>query len=134
MSQSPLSTRYLSFKVPRALSSLMMHSAEVNIGIIAACLPTLLPLYRLVHDKITSTTGRFYVDNGRFLFGQIPDADNSLQQATLGPRTQAEAALPQNAQRVNSAHQLFTMTGEAEDKDIEIQTPFGGRPSHFEYA
>ena len=134
MSQSPLSTHYLSFKLPRALSSLTIHSAEVNIGIIAACLPTLLPLYCLVRDKITSTTGRFYVDNGRFLFGQRPNADNPLQQATLGPRTEVEVALPQNAQRVNSAHRLFTTFEEAEDKDVGMQTPFSGRPSHFQYA
>ena len=138
MSQSPLPIHFTSFKLPSALSSalssLKTHRAEVNIGIIAACLPTLLPLYRLVHDKITSTTGRFYIDNGRFLFGQRPNADNSLQQATRGPRTESEAALPQNAQRVDSVHRLFTMSGEAEDKDIEMQTPFGGRPSHFQYT
>ena len=97
-----------------------MHSAEVNIGIIAACLPTLLPLYRLVHDKIASTTGRFYVYNGKFLFGQRPTADSSFQQATQNPRTEAPAVLPQNAQRVNSAHQMFSIFGEAEDKDIEV--------------
>ena len=115
--------------------SLTTHSAEVNIGIIAACLPTLLPLYRLIHDKLTSTTGRFYVHHGKFLFGQRPNADNPLQQATHDPpRTESEIALPQNAQRVNSARGIFTMTGEAEDKDIEMKTAFSGRPSHFQYA
>ena len=134
MSHSPLSIRYSSSKLPSAISSLTIHSAEVNIGIIAACLPTLLPLYCLVRDKITSITGRFYVDNGRFLFGQRPNADNPLQRAIQDPPTEGEAALPQNAQRVSSAHRLFTITGEAEDKDIEMQTPFSGRPSHFEYT
>ena len=111
-----------------------MHSAEVNIGIIAASLPTLLPLYRLVHDKITSTTGRFYVDYGRFRFGQRPNADNPLQQATQSPRADSEPALPPNAQRANSTHQIFSIFSEAEDKDIEMQTSFNGRPSHFQYA
>ena len=97
----------------------MMHSAEVNIGIIAACLPTLLPLYRLVRDKITSTTGRFYVDNGRFLFGQRPNTADSSQQAIQSPGTELEAALPQNAQRVNSAQGLFSITGEAGYTNIE---------------
>ena len=123
-----------SFKLSSALSNLTMHSAEVNIGIIAASLPTLLPLYRLVHDKIPSTTGRFYIDNGNFLFGQRPNADNSLQQATQTPRTEAEAVLPQNSQRVNSAHEIFSIFEEEEDKDIEMQASFSGRPSHFQYT
>ena len=135
MSQSPLPIPSTSFRLLDALSSLTTHSAEVNIGIIAACLPTLLPLSRLIHDKITSTTGRFYVHHGNFLFGQRPNAENPLQQATHDPpRTESEVALPQNAQRVNSARGIFTMTGEAEDKDIEMQTAFSGRPGHFQYA
>ena len=135
MSRPLLPIHFSSFKLPTALSSLTIHSAEVNIGIIAACLPTLLPLYRLIHDKITSTTGRFYVHHGRFLFGQRPNAENPLQQATQGPpRTGSAAALPQNARRVNSAHELSTMTGEAEDKDVEMQTSLSGRPGHFQYA
>ena len=132
----PLSIRHPLFQsIPVALSSLTVHSAEVNIGIIAACLPTLLPLYRLVRDKIRSTTGRFHVDDGKFLFGQRPNADISSQQAPQGPpHADSEATLPQNAQRVYSGHRPFTTFGEAEeDKDTEMQTSFSGRPGHFQY-
>ena len=134
VSQPALSIPSTSFNLSSALTSLTTHSAEVNIGIIAACLPTLLPLYRLVHDKITSTTGRFYVYNGKFLFGQRPNATNSLQQPTQGNRAEAEGALPQNAQRADSVQRLFSVNGEAEDKDMEMQTPHSGRSSHLNYT
>lgn len=130
MSHPSLPIHFSPFKLPNVLPKLLMHSAEVNIGIIAACLPTLLPLYRLVRDKITSTTGRFYIDNGRFLFGQRPNADVSLQRSTQSPGTESKAALPQNAQRGNSAHGLFSITGEVDDGDIEKRTPFSGRSGH----
>jgi len=43
----------------RAPNNLTPHSAEVNIGIAAACIPTLLPLYRLLRDKYIATHHTF---------------------------------------------------------------------------
>ena len=45
------SLRTSPFKMGMEISSLTDGSAEVNIGICTACIPTLLPLYRLLRDR-----------------------------------------------------------------------------------
>ena len=50
----------------RFVQSDMYFSAEVNIGILAACVPTLLPLYRLIRDKIINVRRNSLSGPGRF--------------------------------------------------------------------
>ena len=126
MSQSHHIIHLWSLKLLSARLSLTNHSAEVNIGIVAACLPTLLPLYRLLRDKIialrnnpTSTTGRFL----RFSFGQSHKQTILSLHAVREFQRGDEIAIPQNAQRVNSTH-AFARIGNAGDEDVEMQTRF----------
>lgn len=128
VSRSPLAIRSWSFS---AHSSLTTHSAEVNIGIVAACLPTLIPLYRLVRDKIIafrknlpSMTGRFYVNNGKLLFGRTRSAKTS-QQSIRDSQREDEIALPQNAQWKYSMPVTPVGVKEVGYDDVEMQTLFG---------
>ena len=127
MSPSHLTIPFYSFKLAGGLFSLTTHSAEVNIGIVAACLPTLLPLYRLIHDKIiavrknvTSKTGRF----PRLWSGQSHKANISSPKALRGSQKRGKRAIPPNAQWAHSASRTFIRFEKAEDEDIEMQTRF----------
>lgn len=118
VSRPPPTIRSWSFELFSAHSKLTAHSAEVNIGIVAACLPTLIPLCRLVRDKtiafrntLVSMTGRFYVNNGRLVFGQTRSAEASSQQNIREARREDEVTLPQNAQRKYSGYD-----------DVELQS------------
>lgn len=113
-------------KLSCALSSLTLHSAEVNIGIAAACLPTLLPLYRLLRDRInaarkdsTSTTGQFR----QVFFGQGRKANASSLKPILKSRKEDEFSVPPNAEWASSTPLAFTRIGRAGDEDVEMQTP-----------
>lgn len=75
---------------PQSLSpTLTPPSAEVNIGIAAACIPTLLPLYRLCRDWLhhsptnpsSNTTG-----------GKRNRKDSSSQASTWRPQTSENVA------------------------------------------
>lgn len=131
VSRSPPTIRSWSFEFVNAHSSLTAHSAEVNIGIIAACLPTLIPFYRLIRDKITafrqslsSITGRFYVNNGRLLFGRSHSSRTSSLQSIREAQRENEVTLPQNAQCRYSMP--VTPVGVKEvGYDVEMQTPSG---------
>ncbi|KAL9133093.1 MAG: hypothetical protein Q9175_005732 [Cornicularia normoerica] len=114
-----------SLKLPSALSVLIYHSAEVNIGIVAACIPTLLPLYRLFRDKIitahqssTSATGRF----AHLFFGQGRKTDASSHKALWKSRKKDEFSVPQNAKWANSPPHVFLRTGKVGAEDVEMQT------------
>lgn len=131
VSRSP-SIRSWSFELLSAHSSLTAHSAEVNIGIIAACLPTLMPLYRPVRDKITafrqslsSITGRFYVNNGRLLFGRSHSSRTSSLQSIREAQRENEVTLPQNAQCRYSMPVTPVGIKEAGYDDVEMQRPSG---------
>ena len=109
--------------LPSALSVLTSHSAEVNIGIVAACIPTLLPLYRLFRDRIItarqssmSTIGRFKY----FIFGQGPNPDASSRKAIWESGRKVELSTPPNAKWANSSSPGFIIT-KAEVEDVEMQ-------------
>ena len=113
-------------KLSSALSSLTFHSAEVNIGIAAACLPTLLPLYRLLRDKInaarkdsTSTTGRFR----EVFLGQGRKTNVSSLKPILKSRKEDEFPVPSNAEWASTTPRAFIRIGRAGDEDVEMQTP-----------
>lgn len=110
----------------------MAHSAEVNIGIVAACLPTLIPLYRLVRDKtiafrdkLPSMTGRFYVNNGRLVFGRTHSAKTSSQQSVRESEREDEIIMPQSARWISSMPVTPVGIKEAGYNDVEMQAPFG---------
>ena len=114
-----------SLRLPGALPTLISYSAEVNIGVAAACLPTLLPLYRLLRDKIvaaregsTSTTGRFT----RFFFGQGRKSNVTSQKALWETRNEHTPTMPQNRGWANSTSQAFIRIGKARDEDMDMQT------------
>ena len=103
---------------------LTSHSAEVNIGIVAACIPTLLPLYRLFRDRIitarqssTSTTGLLKY----FIFGQGPESDASSRKAVWGLGAKSEFTTPPNAKWANSSSPDFIKIRKAEVEDVEMQ-------------
>lgn len=108
------------------LPSLTFYSAEVNIGIVAACLPTLLPLYRLLRDKIDAARARSGSKTGRFpqcVFGQGGRTDTS-QTALWERRKAATTPIPQNAQWASSPPHAIIRVGKVEDGDLEMQTRF----------
>lgn len=115
-----------------SVDNFLWRSFEVNIGIIAACTPTLLPLYRLFRDRATtarqsstSTAGRFA---SFFAFGPGRDkTDASSQSKALwrSPRRKEEESLstiPRNAGWKGSAPRAFVRIGTAGDEDVEMQS------------
>ncbi|KAF6235475.1 hypothetical protein HO173_006158 [Letharia columbiana] len=110
-----------------SVDNFLWRDAEVNIGIAAACLPTLLPLYRLLRDKIiatregsTSTTGRFthFFSSGR---GRKPNA--SSQEDLWRSRKEYGLPIPPNAEWASSTSQTLVSFGRMGDEDVEMQTP-----------
>ncbi|CAF9936397.1 MAG: hypothetical protein ALECFALPRED_006841 [Alectoria fallacina] len=109
-----------------SVDNFIWRDAEVNIGIAAACLPTLLPLYRLLRDRInaarkdsTSTTGQFR----QVFFGQGRKANASSLKPILKSRKEDEFSVPPNAEWASSTPLAFTRIGRAGDEDVEMQTP-----------
>ena len=106
-------------------SSLTTHSAEVNIGIVAACLPTLIPLYRLLRNKIIAVHQYFMSRRGRFplsLSGQSREPNRSTQTAAWRSQREVEPAIPRNAQWVNPLPRVFLRSETAREEDVEMQT------------
>ena len=109
------------------LSALTVHSAEVNIGIVAACLPTLLPLYRLLRNKFIAVHEYFKSRRSRSLqslWGQNLEPNYSTQTAAGRSQREVEMATPHNAQWVNSIPRVFLKNDTARDEDVEMQIQF----------
>ena len=115
----------ITFPFPSTLPNLTSHSVEVNIGIITACLPTLLPLYRILRDKNFTTRQGFTSATSRFkqLFsGQERKPNLSLHEAFWRPQRESVSSIPQNAEWASSTSQTFIRRGKAGDEDVEMQT------------
>ena len=129
MRQSHLTIRLLSFKLPSTISGLTAHSVEVNIGIIAASLPTLLPLYRLLRDKVIAVRANSTSITGRFQwlgFGQRREAEVASQSA--GPETHEDKVMggTRSSQWANSTIGAFARIGNADGEDVEMHGGVAG--------
>ena len=111
---------------PTTFPRLTTYSAEVNIGIIAACLPTLLPLYRLLRDKIIAARKHLKSRRSRSpqpLCHHSGGRNTSTQQpAAWESQTEVEMGTPHSAQWVRPTPRTFLGGEMARDEDVETQT------------
>lgn len=103
----------------------MWRTIEVNIGIVAACMPTLLPLCRLFRNKLIiprqssiSTTAHL----AHFDFGQGHKTSPPSQEALWMSRKDDKFSVPPNAEWATSTPHAFIRMGRVGDEDVEMQT------------
>ena len=114
------------------LTDFLPHRAEVNIGIAAACIPTLLPLGRLIRDKLIvpyqsspSSLGRLT----RSLLGQGRTMGDSSRRPSFGLR-KAKNSLhdPDKHECWPSKFHPFAEIERHEYEDIEMRPTTLARP------
>ena len=104
-------------------SSLKSTSAEVDIGIIAACVPTLLPLYRLIRDKSSAVYQTSSFGAGRFpkLFLGRSSKTSTTSQKPLWRAHEGEPAFtPRPDEWKDSLSHPFKRIERAGSEDVEM--------------
>ncbi len=103
---------------------LTSNSAEVNIGIIAACIPTLLPLYRLIRDKFSIAGQNSSLNLSRFtklLFGQTSETNTIARKPLSRHHKRDPSSALEQGERKDSTSHPFTQIGRDGYEDIEME-------------
>lgn len=103
---------------------LTSNSAEVDIGIVAACIPTLLPLYRLIHDKFSIAGQNSSLNLSRFtklLFGQTSETSTIARKPLWRHHKRDPSSALQQGERKDSTSHPFTQIEKDGYEDIEME-------------
>lgn len=108
-----------------AVDNYIWRCVEVNIGIIAPCIPTLMPLFRLLHDELAAVRHGYTSKKAHL----VPHASNqgcgthssSQEPISKSRKDEDDIPLPRNAEWVSPISHAFTRAGKAGKEDIEMQ-------------
>ncbi|KAL2047779.1 hypothetical protein ABVK25_011329 [Lepraria finkii] len=111
------------------VDNVMWRSAEVVLGTIAACLPTLPPLWSLLHDKIDGIrkhrTGR---REEKWLFGRLRRGPRNMERA-MNSISQKKLPMPPNARIMRNEQ-----SGYYGHRDSESEMQGAGYGSEARYS